>query len=66
METLPIIFKCVFAGFISTVLFSIFVTLVLKVITFFLIPIKNCFYVSLVVSIPVGILIMILGFFAYL
>lgn len=66
METLFIILKCVFAGFISTSLFSIFVTLALKVITFFLIPIKNCFYVSLVVSIPVGILIMILGFFAYL
>ena len=66
METLPIIFKCVFAGFISTIIFSIFITLALKVITFFLIPIKNCFYVSLVFSIPVGFLIMILGFFAYL
>ena len=66
MGVLPIVFKCIFAGFISTLLFSIFTTLVLKVVTFFLIPIKNCFYVSLVISIPVGVLIMILGFFAYL
>lgn len=46
---------------ISLVICTIFLASILKFISLFLLPFKNCIYISLVFSIPITIFILIIG-----
>lgn len=46
---------------ISLVICTIFLASILKFISLFLLPFKNCIYISLAFSIPITIFILIIG-----